>query len=826
MITVKDLKKTYSPGTRAAEEVLHGVSFDLPETGFVCILGRSGSGKTSLLNAVGGLDAFDSGLLEIDGTRITRSDHREMERQRNMNFGYVFQNYYLLPEHSAAYNVYLGLHSLDLDERQKLKRVEDALRQVDMLRFRKRLVGELSGGQQQRIAIARAVAKSPKVIFADEPTGNLDEESTLNICTLLKKLSRTSLVVMVTHEERLARFFADRIITIEEGRISGDSSEWEHGDLVSADNNSVYAGDLADETFISDTLNVRVLTAEGADPAGITIVVENGRIIIKTDDKRLVMVSKNADPPYLREGSRPRLTLPQIEEAAPHEAETARPPQKKGKRTGLGIRMLMEEMRTMASKKRLRNFASALFIILLSLMLLLSVSDINEAAKVDPEQFITVDSHVIRLQFDKGKNYDPKIETTLTRYVPDCLKVLDEAGTDCDLIPLTVFRFMFYCDILPQYGSLAMSFGKYSLVDIDRLDPSTIVYGRMPERYDEIVVDRWIIKNCTDKDGIVQNLIPDSGYMLGKQIYMDRKNYHPTIVGICDSGEPSIYLSRVGMLSVGMNGQPVIPYSEFVSITGRTDLEPVAPGEAVIIEENAGQYYMSKLGTAMTFNNSIQFRLREAVRGADPEKYGITAPLIISDEDVGKFLRNAIETRTRFDVWCTDKEKVRKVLTEGLPQELRDLVVIDIEDTYQTEYASFMARRSLRLQTRFIITGAVGLLCLVMLYVIQRFRVRDRMGMIAVYRMLGIPGRDLVGLFILENLLLTLRFAVPTVLLAWAAAELLPLLGVGELSVSIPVWIPLVTILGIAAAQVIVAVLTVCPLIGMPPAKLAAKYDF
>ena len=181
MITVKDLKKTYSPGTRTAEEVLHGVSFDLPETGFVCILGRSGSGKTSLLNAVGGLDAFDSGLLEIDGTRITRSDHREMERQRNMNFGYVFQNYYLLPEHSAAYNVYLGLHSLDLDERQKLKRVEDALRQVDMLRFRKRLVGELSGGQQQRIAIARAVAKSPKVIFADEPTGNLDEESTLNI---------------------------------------------------------------------------------------------------------------------------------------------------------------------------------------------------------------------------------------------------------------------------------------------------------------------------------------------------------------------------------------------------------------------------------------------------------------------------------------------------------------------------------------------------------------------------------------------------------------------------------------------------------------------
>ena len=825
MIKVKDLKKTYSPGTRAAEEVLHGVSFDLPETGFVCILGRSGSGKTSLLNAMGGLDVFESGQLEIDGTRVTRSDSREMEKQRNMNFGYVFQNYYLLPEHSAAYNVYLGLHSLDLDERQKLKRVEDALRKVDMLRFRKRLVGELSGGQQQRIAIARAVAKSPKVIFADEPTGNLDEESTLNICSLLKRLSRTSLVVMVTHEERLARFFADRIITIEEGRISGDSSEWERGSLASADNNSIYAGDLSDETFTSEALSLRVLTTDGAEPAGITIVVEGGRILIKTDDKRLVMVSKTADPPFVREGSRPRLELPQIEEEALGEAEAERPPQK-GKRAGLGIRMLVEEMRTTASKKRLRNFASALFIILLSLMLLLSISDINAAATVDPEQFISVDSHVIRVQFDKGKNYDPKVETTVAKYVPDCLKALDEADSDCDLIPLTVFRFSFYCDILPQYGSLAMSFGKYSMVDIDRLDPSTIVYGRMPERYDEIVVDRWVIKNCTDKDGIVQNLIPDGEYMLGKQVYMDRKNYYPTIVGICDSGEPSIYLSKVGLLSVGMNGQPVIPYSEFVSITGRTDLEPIASGEAVVIEENGGKYYTSRLGTALTFNNSIQFRLREAVQVGDVGKYGITTPLIIADEDVEKFLRNAIETRTRFDIWCADKEAVKKALTEGIPQEIRDIVVIDIEDTYQTEYTSFMGRRSVRLQTRFIITGAVGLLCLVMLYVIQRFRVRDRMGMIAVYRMLGIPGRDSMGLFILENLLLTLKFAVPTVLLAWAAAELLPLLGVGELSISIPVWVPFVTILAIAAAQVLVAVLAVLPLIGMPPAKLAAKYDF
>lgn len=826
MISVRNLKKTYRSGKAAAQEVLHGLSFDLPETGFVCILGRSGSGKTSLLNAIGGLDDFDSGSLEIDGTRITRRDAGEMERQRNRNFGYVFQNYYLLPEHSAAYNVYLGLHSLDLDEREKLKRVQDALRKVDMLRFRKRLVGELSGGQQQRIAIARAIAKSPKVIFADEPTGNLDEESTLNICALLKKLSRTGLVVMVTHEQRLASFFADRIITIEDGRIESDSSQWERSALVSADPNSVYAGDYRDESFASGGLCLRVLTAEGAESAAVTLVVENGRLLLKTDDKRLVMVSRPADPPQIKEGSRPRLELSAFETALSGETAAERPPQKRGRGTGLGVRMLFAEMRTTASKKRMRNIASALFLILLSLMMLLSLSDINAASKIDPEAFITADSHVLRLKFDKGKNYDDRSTWSVSEYVPAVLKLLDDAGLDCDYIPHTNLRFMFNCRILPQYGQLSMSLGKYNLADLDRLDPSTLVYGRMPERYDEIVVDRWVIKNCTDKDGIVQNLIPDSEFMIGKRLYMNRINYYPTIVGICDSGEPSIYLSKAGQLSVGIHGLEAIPYSEFVAITGRTELAPIAPGECMLIEENAGKYYMSKIGTELSFHNGMSFAVRGAVRGDDAGQNGITTMLIISDEDVEPLLRGAVETVTHFDVWCADKAAVRRVLEEGLPAELEGVLLIDVKDTYEEEYTAFMAQRTARLQTRSIITAAVGLLCLVMLYVIQRFRVRDRMGLIAVYRMLGIPGRDSMGVFILENLLLTLQFAVPTVLLAWAAVTLLPVLGVGGLSISIPLWVPFVTLAVIAAAELAVAILAVLRLIGMPPARLAATYDF
>ncbi|MBO4384512.1 MAG: ATP-binding cassette domain-containing protein [Clostridia bacterium] len=826
MISVKNLKKTYSPGTRAAEEVLHGVSFDLPETGFVCILGRSGSGKTSLLNAIGGLDVFSAGTVEIDGARISRGNTAEMERQRNANFGYVFQNYYLLPEHSAAYNVYLGLHSLDLGEREKLKRVEDALRKVDMLRFRKRLVGELSGGQQQRIAIARAIAKAPKVIFADEPTGNLDEESTLNICSLLKRLSKTGLVVMVTHEERLANFYADRIIRIDDGKIASDSTEWERSEIIAADKNTVYSEDYRDEAFSSDSLNIRVLSAEGAEPAAITLIVEEGRLIIKSDDKRLIMHSKPSDPPYVREGSRPKVDLSQIDKALLDEAETARPPMKPRSRSGLGFKTLVSEMRTTASKKRLRNAATALFIILLSAMLLFSASDVNSVVRIDPEEFITADSHVVELQFNKGQTYDDKTAWSISEYIPGFLDKLEAKGLDYDYVPDTNLRFMFYCDILPQYGTLKMSLGKYNMVDIKRLDPSSLVYGRMPERYDEIVVDRWVIKNCTDKDGIVQNLIPDSEYMVGKMVFMDKKDYYPTIVGICDSGEPSIYMTKAGMLSAGIHGIHVMPYSEFTAVTGLTDLAPLEDGECMLVEENCGRYYLSQIGSSLRMTNGIELYFREAVGGVGYGSHRILAQIVVSDEYVEKLYRYMIETITHFDIWCADKAAVKKALNETLADGYEGTMLLDVNDTYNVEYTSFMTARTTRIQTRIIIFAAIGLVCLVMLYVIQRFRVRDRIGMIAVNRMLGIPGRDSMGVFIFENILLALKYSVPTVFLAWGVVTLLPILEVGGLNISIPLWVPFATVAAIVIAEVVVAMLAVLRLLKLPPAKLAAKYDF
>ena len=204
MIKVTNLNKYYNRRKSNELHVINNTSLELPETGLVCILGESGSGKTTLMNTISGLDNFSDGIIEVDGKKITKFGSKIQEQVRNEKFGYIFQNYYLLQDRTVEYNLMLGLSLYDIPDEEKQERIDYVLKAVDMWKYKKRKVSNLSGGQQQRIAIARALSKSPKIIFADEPTGNLDEANTMRIMSILKKISEKCLVVLVTHEKAIA----------------------------------------------------------------------------------------------------------------------------------------------------------------------------------------------------------------------------------------------------------------------------------------------------------------------------------------------------------------------------------------------------------------------------------------------------------------------------------------------------------------------------------------------------------------------------------------------------------------------------------------------
>ena len=217
LVRAGGLTKTFGKG-HAQVRVLDGAELEVARGEFIAVVGRSGSGKSTLLHLLGGLDRADSGEIEVDGVRIDRLDERGLTAIRRHKIGFVFQTFHLLPELTGGENVLLPAR-LARDGVEAAPRAEELLERLGLARVARRLPTELSGGEQQRLAIARALINDPALVLADEPTGNLDEESGADVLNLLRRLTDSDRsVVLVTHD-RAATRIADRVLRLEGGRL-------------------------------------------------------------------------------------------------------------------------------------------------------------------------------------------------------------------------------------------------------------------------------------------------------------------------------------------------------------------------------------------------------------------------------------------------------------------------------------------------------------------------------------------------------------------------------------------------------------------------------
>ncbi len=223
MLELKEIKKHYSLG-EVKQQVLKGINLKFRRNEFTSILGASGSGKTTLLNIIGGLDKYDSGDLIIEGVSTKQYKARDWDTYRNHRVGFIFQSYNLIAHQSVLANVEMALTLSGVGKLKRKKKAIDALTKVGLKDHIHKKPNQLSGGQMQRVAIARALVNDPEIILADEPTGALDSETSIQIMELLKEISKDKLVIMVTHNPELAKEYSTRIIELKDGLILNDSN--------------------------------------------------------------------------------------------------------------------------------------------------------------------------------------------------------------------------------------------------------------------------------------------------------------------------------------------------------------------------------------------------------------------------------------------------------------------------------------------------------------------------------------------------------------------------------------------------------------------------
>lgn len=221
IISIEDIRKTYEVGTQQVH-ALAGVNLKIWRNDYVAIMGPSGSGKSTLMNILGCLDTPTSGRYVLNGTDVSRMDEDELSEVRNKEIGFVFQTFNLLPRYTALENVAVPLIYAGVSKSKRLRRADEVLQSVGLGDRMEHKPNEMSGGQRQRVAVARALINDPSIILADEPTGNLDTKTSIDIMHLFERIYESgNTVIVVTHEEDIARH-ARRIVRLRDGMIESD----------------------------------------------------------------------------------------------------------------------------------------------------------------------------------------------------------------------------------------------------------------------------------------------------------------------------------------------------------------------------------------------------------------------------------------------------------------------------------------------------------------------------------------------------------------------------------------------------------------------------
>ncbi len=743
MIKLSKVNKYFNRHKKNEIHVIDNTSLEFPSNGLVTFLGESGCGKTTLLNAIGGLDKVNSGSIYVDGERITRRSIGKIDKIRSLKIGYIFQDYNLIDSMTVFDNVALVLKMNGIKDKNEIeKRVNYVLEKIGMYRYRKRLANMLSGGERQRVGIARAIVKDPKIIIADEPTGNLDSQNTLEIMNIIKSISRERLVILVTHERDIAEFYSDRIIHIKDGKVESDETNDKIGDLDYRLDSKIYLKDIKNkETIKTDNLEVNYYN-DNEEKLKFDIVIKNGNIYIQSKTQEKVEVLGNDSNIELVNEHYKRIDK-SIYESYNFDFDNIIDKNYKLKYSSIynPVSSLVQGIRKVLNYKAIKKFlllgfvASAMFITF-------SVSSILATLKVEKKDFITYNDNYLIIN-DKSVSIDDynsyKEYDKVSYIIPGNSLVTFQADLD-----------KFY----QTYGFSINISG--SLTDKNTINDKDIIIGRNIENSKEILVDKLVLDRLFENDSNAKM----AGY--GKyNNYIDLlvkvgdiEGYK--IVGIVDLDSPSIYANNDEFVTIINNNREysyessedvkILDYTLATDYTLTKGNLPVNEYEVIVNENYSDTYKIGKTIDTKVNDNKLK------VVGYYKSNVGLDKYLV----SPSTIEINLITTKSNVSVYTKDKESTLNYFKErGL----------NIEDTYNKSKEEYISSIKSSLTSKLVFSGIILVISLIEIYLMIRSSFLSRVKEIGILRAIGLKKRDIYKIFSGEIFAITLMASTPGFLL-------------------------------------------------------------
>ena len=754
MIKLDKVNKYYYRGKPNQIHVIDNTSMEIPEKGILTLLGPSGCGKTTLLNAIGGLDKIDSGSITIDDDCITKRSASKKDDIRNAKIGYIFQNFNLLDDRTVFENVAIALRMVGIKDKQIIKeRVNYCLRAVGIYQYRNKNANALSGGQRQRVAIARAIVKNPRIIIADEPTGNLDSANTIEVMNVIKKISKERIVILVTHERKIAEFYSDYICELKDGKIveayNNDSSKYLDYQLE----NKIYLKDMpVSKSFNQDGVNLGIYSDEERE-ANINIVIRGGNLYIDTDGK-LNIVGEDSNVELIDDHYRAMDESIYADNSFEYDAHL--PENFKAKYTSIYTigSLFSNGFKTIMGFKKLKKFLLIGFVFA-AIFAFTGVSHIMGVLDVEPKDYLTTNDHYLTVA--NGKHSTDLINQ---------LKEIE--GVDYVVPGTTAVALELPMDDYIQTSSSKATINA-SVTRLSTIDESKLILGRMPENDHEFVLDKMLIDDFIEnKKGTDIALNTVEGFE-GRIIKVPNLSDY-TIVGVSDTGSPSVYVddnqveliitnaNKADSTSEGFGSEyenteqtdKILNYSLAPSsLKIKKGRAPSADYEVLANYSHYGEYELNKnISKKM---NGVSLKVVGFYQSDTTDDiYYVTANTVYLDY-VGSVKQCSVYT-------SQDISKMSEKLQDaGYSVEINS---VRDKDKYLSQMKS-------TLKASLAVAGVLLLISLVEMYLMLRSSFLARIKEVGIMRAIGLKKKDIYRMFAGEILVITTVTAIPGIALAY-----------------------------------------------------------